>query len=99
MPSRSARLLCAGRESESLVSRCAVLGHSGYDAQAATLEQCEALLHSEEFDLVIVSAWLSEWERGRILPAAGSTPTLVLAELTLADQLLAEVKRMLPPIE
>jgi hypothetical protein len=56
MPSRPARLLCAGRVSEPLESRCAVLGQSGSDAPAATLEQGEALPHNEKFDLIFVSA-------------------------------------------
>jgi len=66
--------------------------------QAAILPGAEVLIRTQQFDLIVVSAWLSERERGRILSAAGNTPTLVLAELTLADQLLAEVKRMLPPM-
>jgi DNA-binding response OmpR family regulator len=97
MPSRPARLLCVGKEPELLEIRCAVLESAGYDAQAVTLEEAESLLRMSEFDLVIVSAWLSEWERGRILAAAGETPALVLTELTLADKRLAKVERMLQP--
>jgi DNA-binding response OmpR family regulator len=97
MPSRPARLLCVGKDRELLQTRCAVLTQSGYDAQAATLPEAEILLRAEEYDLVIVSAWLSEWEGGRILAAAGKTPPLVLGELTLAWELLAKVERLLPP--
>jgi DNA-binding response OmpR family regulator len=96
MPTRPARLLCVGKEQELLQTRCAVLSQSGHDAQSATLEEAEILLRTSKFDLVIVSAWLSEWERGRILAAAGKTPTLVLTELTLAEDLLAQVERLLP---
>jgi hypothetical protein len=46
--------------------------------------------------LVIISAWLSEWDRGRILSAAGKTSTYVLRELTLASELLGQVERLLP---
>ena len=74
MPSRLARLLCVGRELELLQTRCAVLSYSGYDAIPATMPEAETLLHTGQFDLVVVSAWLSEWERGRILGAAGKTP-------------------------
>jgi DNA-binding response OmpR family regulator len=76
MPSRLARLLCVGRELELLKTRCAVLSQSGYDAIPATLPEAETLLRREQFDLIVVSAWLSEWERGRILAAAGKTPRI-----------------------
>jgi hypothetical protein len=95
MPSRSARLLCAGKDLDLLQTRCAVLEHSGYQALSAALPEAETLLRTEEFDLVIVSAWLSEWEKGKILATAGKTPALVLTELTSADKLLAEVERLL----
>jgi hypothetical protein len=95
MASRSARLLCVGKELDLLRTRCDVLSQSGYDGQSASLEEAEALLLKEEFDLVIVSAWLTESERDRILAAAGLTPTLVLHKLTFAPELLAEVERRL----
>jgi hypothetical protein len=31
----------------------------------------EFLLGAQKFDLVIVSAWLDEWDKGKILAAAG----------------------------
>jgi hypothetical protein len=95
MPSRPARLLCAGKDLGLLQTRCAVLERSGYRAQSAVLPEVETLLRTEQFDLVIVGAWLSEWEKGKILATAGKTPALVLTELTLADKLLAEVERVL----
>jgi hypothetical protein len=52
-------------------------------------------LRTEEFDLVIVSAWLGEWDRGVILSTARKAPALVLTELTLADKVLAQMERML----
>jgi hypothetical protein len=93
---RPSRLLCAGKDSDLLRTRCDVLGTSGYNAKAATLSEAEVLVRTEEIDLLIVSAWLSECERGKILAAAGKTPALVLTELTLADELLARVARALP---
>jgi hypothetical protein len=90
------RLLCTGNESNLLESRCAVLRHSGYEAQAASLSETEILLRGGEYDLVIVSAQLSEWERGRILSAVGKTPTYVLHGVTSASELLGEVERLLP---
>jgi len=69
MDRRPARLLCTGNEADLLQSRCAVLRHGGYEAQAASLTDAEILLHKEKYDLVIISACLSEWEKGRILSA------------------------------
>jgi hypothetical protein len=89
-----ARLLCIGDDVSHLETRCAVLSRSGYDAQPATLPKAETLLRTERFDLVVFSAWLSEWAQGKILAAAGKTPVLVLTELTRADDLLAQVGRL-----
>ena len=88
-----ARLLCTGNEADLLESRCTLLRHSGYEAQASTLQEAEILLRTEKYDLVIISAWLSEWERDQILPAAGKTPTYVLSGLTFTSELLGEVER------
>jgi DNA-binding response OmpR family regulator len=96
MTSYPARLLCAGKEPELLQSRCAVLRQAGYEAQAATVPEVEVLLRTEEFDIIVVSAQLSESDRGLILSAAGETPTYVLHGLTLASELLAQVERLLP---
>jgi DNA-binding response OmpR family regulator len=98
MPYRPARLLCTGNEADLLQSRCAVLRHAGYDAQRATLAEAEILLGTEKYDLVIISAGLSEWDRGRILSAAGKTPTYVLRGLTLVPELLAQAEQMLAPV-
>ena len=98
MTSYPVRVLCAGKDPELLSTRCAVLRHSGYDAQAASPSEIEALLGTrEEFDLIIVSALLSEWERRHILSAAGKTPTYLLQGMTLAAELLGQVERLLLP--
>jgi hypothetical protein len=99
MPSRSAGPLCVGKDAVLLQSRCAVLRHSGYQTQAATLPEAEILLRTETYDLVIISAGLGEWEKGRILSASGRTPTYVLRKLTFASELLAQVERLLPSCE
>jgi hypothetical protein len=78
------RLLCVGKDFDHLRTRCAVLSQSGYDARSATVPEAELLLLTEEFDLIIVSAFLDEWEKGRVISAAGKVPTLVLRGLTLA---------------
>jgi DNA-binding response OmpR family regulator len=91
----SSRLLCVGKDPALLRTRCDVLRQSGYDAQSATVPEAERLLLTEKFDLIIVSAFLDEWEKGRILSAAGTMPTLVLRGLTLAPALLVEVEQLL----
>jgi DNA-binding response OmpR family regulator len=91
-----ARLLCVGRDADLLRSRCAVLSQSGYDARSATVAEAELLLLTEKFDLVIVSAFLDDREKDRILAAAGKMPTLLLRGLTLAPELLVEVGRLTP---
>jgi DNA-binding response OmpR family regulator len=97
MQSRPARLLCVGEEPDFLRTRCAVLSHSGYDAKSATVAEAEILLRTEEFDLVIVSAFLSQEEQASVISAAGETPTLVLEGVTFPPQLLAQVERRLSP--
>jgi hypothetical protein len=97
MSSRPARLLCVGGELDFLQTRCAVLSHSGYDAKSATVAEAVHLLRIEEFDLIIVSAFLSREEQTSVISAAGETPTLVLEGLTFAPELLAKVERMLSP--
>ena len=57
MPSCPARLLCVGKDPDLLQTRCAVLSRYGYDAISATVADAEMLLHTEAFDLVIVSAF------------------------------------------
>ena len=89
------RLLCVGNDPELLQTRCAVLNHAGYNAQAVMLDKTESLMRMSAFDLVIVSACLSDGEKGRVLSAAGETPILGLTGLTLAGDLLAKVERML----
>jgi hypothetical protein len=61
------------------------------------VRQAEILLRTEKFALVIVSAFLSQAERERVVSAAGETPTLVLEGLTFAPQLLPQVERLLQP--
>lgn len=95
MSSQPARLLCVGKELDLLQLRCAVLATSGYNAQSATLSKAEMLVRTEVFDLIIVSGWLNELEKGRLFAASGKTPALVLKGTILADELLAQVARAL----
>jgi hypothetical protein len=59
------------------------------------LPEAEVLLQEEQFDLVIVSASLTELERSPILWAAGKTPVYVLRGFTLAHELIAQVEALL----
>ena len=51
-----ARILCIGKDSGLLRSRCAVLTHAGYHAEAVMFAEAESLLRTAEFDLIILSA-------------------------------------------
>jgi DNA-binding response OmpR family regulator len=96
MLSNPARILCIGKDSGLLRSRCAVLTHAGYDAQAVMLAEAESLLRTGEFDLIILSAILSGEERDHISAFIGVTvPILALKKLTFASELLAEVEQRL----
>jgi DNA-binding response OmpR family regulator len=91
-----ARILCIGKDPGLLRSRCAVLGHAGYDAQAVMFADAESLLRTAEFDLIILSAILSAEERDYISAFIGGTvPIVALKKLTFASELLAEVEHRL----
>jgi CheY-like chemotaxis protein len=92
-----ARLLCVGKVPDSLQIRCSVLESAGYDAKSATVAEAVKLLRIEEFDLIIVSAFLSHEERDKVISAAPDIPNLVLDGLTLAPELLAQVERLVSP--
>jgi DNA-binding response OmpR family regulator len=91
-----ARILCIGKDSGLLRSRCAVLEHAGYHAQAVMFAESENLLRTEEFDLIILSAILSSEEREHISEfIGGSVPILALKKLTFASELLADIEQRL----
>lgn len=95
MISRSPKLLCVGTDPLLLRTRCDVLARNGFDAQAAALSEAEFLLHSGSYDLVIISAGLPDCELQRLMSTADGTPAHVLTELTLAAELLDQVKGQL----
>jgi DNA-binding response OmpR family regulator len=91
-----ARILCIGKDSGLLRSRCAVLTHAGYHAEAVMLAEAESLLQTAEFDLIILSAILSGEEREHISAFVGGTiPILALKKLTFASELLADIEQRL----
>jgi DNA-binding response OmpR family regulator len=91
-----ARILCIGKDSGLLRSRCAVLTHAGYHAEAVMFAEAESLLQTAEFDLIILSAILSAEERDYISAfIGGRTPIMALQKLTFASELLAEIDHQL----
>jgi DNA-binding response OmpR family regulator len=96
MRGNPARILCIGKDSGLLRSRCAVLTHAGYDAQAVMFAEAESLLRTAEFDLIILSAILSAEERDHISEFIGDgVPILALKKLTFASELLADIEHRL----
>ena len=96
MLSNPARILCIGKDSGLLRSRCAVLAHAGYDAQAVMFAEAESLLQTAEFDLILLSAILGSEERDRISAfIGGAIPILPLKKLTFASEMLAEIEQRL----
>jgi DNA-binding response OmpR family regulator len=90
------RILCIGKDPGLLRSRVAVLGHAGYDALDVLFEDADALLSLERFDLVILSAILTDEEKAHIRAITGSsTPILALKKLVFASELLSDVENYL----
>jgi CheY-like chemotaxis protein len=91
----SYRILCVENDAV-LESRCAVLELSGYDTSAASVQAAEFLLSNQEFDLIVLSANLSEKERQWIVAGAGSsTRILALNGFTLPSELISMVAEQL----
>ena len=95
MSSVSPKVLCAGPDLWLLKTRCAILARNGYDASAANLAETAVLLRTAKYDLIIISAGLTDSELRPLLAAAGTTPTYVLTGVTFAAKLLDEVGRRL----
>jgi hypothetical protein len=96
MHTSSERILCIGKDSGLLRSRCAVLAHAGYDAQYVMYPDAERLLTREPFALIILSAILSQEEKDLIWTIVGDTPPiLTLKKLVFASELLRDVEQRL----
>ena len=96
MTIKPARLLCIGREINLLRIRCEVLTEFGYEAQVISLIEAENLLRRDTFDLVILSASLSEQEKDRILEVIGGRmPTFQLSTMLLPTETLWEMENIL----
>ena len=100
MTNNRARILCIGKDPGLLRSRCAVLAHGGYDAQAAMFADAERLLRTSSFDLIILSAILNDEERLQITALVGDPMRiLILKKLIFASELLSEVEQRLRSTE
>jgi hypothetical protein len=97
-----ARIFCIGADESLLRTRCAVLAREGHETVCSLFSDAEGILRSERFDLIIVSAFLSDQEKAEVLAIVdGKTPTTVLEGLTMAPELLAlvESRLALSPIQ
>lgn len=90
------RVLTVGTDVGLLTTRQALLVSRGYDSLIATPEDLDEKLRSAKFDLVILSAMLSQGEKGHILAKlpAGTRP-LVLETLVWPNELLRMVAETL----
>lgn len=94
MPADGVQILCVGNELTLIQVRCAVLEQAGYKASTATPAEVKLWLGRQRFDLVILSATLSDEEKDTVSFAAGDTPTLWLRGLIFPRDLLSEVESL-----
>jgi CheY-like chemotaxis protein len=95
MKEKRPQILCVGHEPDLLALRSAILDQAGYDCLAARVEEAEALLKPGRFDLVIVSARVSEQEKRRTASLARDTPTFFLDGVTFPRELLKNVSELI----
>ena len=94
MPTHPARILCIGKDSGLLRSRCDVLRHAGYNAEGVMFSEADSLLRAGQFDLIILSAILQDEEKDHISAQVdGAIPILKLKKLVFASELLAQVEQ------
>jgi hypothetical protein len=78
-----------------LALRCAILDQAGYTSVSATFVEAETLLNSKKFDIVIVSARLTQDEKRRVESLAQDTPFLFLNGVTFPRDLLKIVSDLI----
>ena len=81
------KILCVESDLGVLVTRCAVLKLSGYDAASALPKVAETVLLGQKFDLIVVSR-LSDSDLHRVNNLADGADVLVLDALTLPSEML-----------
>ena len=95
MKEKRPQILCVGHEPDLLELRCSILNQAGYDCRAAKVEEAEALLKPGKFDLVIVSARVSEQEKRLTKAVARGTPLFFLTGVTFPRELLKIVSDLI----
>jgi CheY-like chemotaxis protein len=92
------RILCIGKDSGVLRSRCDLLESAGFTAESFIYPEGIARLQEEQFDLILLSAILTEEERSEIQTLIGTTaPVLVVPKTIMASSLLAEIDLAFAP--
>jgi hypothetical protein len=82
------KILCVEPDLAVRESRCAVLKYSGYDAASASPQLAEIVLHSQKFDLLVISS-LRGSDLHRIVNLSDGANVLVLDELVMPSELLS----------
>jgi DNA-binding response OmpR family regulator len=95
MREKRPQILCVGHEPDLLALRCAILDQAGYASVSAKVEEAEALLKREKFDLVIVSARVSEQEIRRLRSLTPDIPVVLLDGVTFPRDLLKHVSDLM----
>ena len=95
MKEKRPQILCVGHEPDLLALRCSILDRAGYECPAAKVEEAGALLKPGEFDLVIVSARVSEEEKRRATALAHDTPLVFLNGVTFPRDLLKNLSDLI----
>ena len=88
------KILCVESDLDVLVTRCAVLKLSGYDAASALPRVAEIVLRSQKFDLIVVSR-LRDSDLHRVINLSDGADVLVLDALTMPSDLLLLVAQRL----
>ena|ERR1700761_2586568 len=92
------RILCIGKDSGVLRSRCDLLESAGFTAESFIYPDGMERLQQEQFDLILLSAILSEEERNEIRTIVGTAaPILVVPKTIMASSLLAEIDQVFAP--
>ena len=94
MKEKRPQILCVGHEPDLLALRCSILDRAD-ECLAAKVEEAGALLKPGEFDLVIVSARVSEEEKRRATAFAHDTPLVFLNGVTFPRDLLKNVSDLI----
>jgi hypothetical protein len=92
------RILCIGKDPGVLRSRCDLLESAGFTAEGFIFPEGISQLQQEHFDLILLSAILTEEERNEIQTLIGTmAPVLVVPKTIMASSLLADIDQIFGP--